>query len=219
MNTHIIEKQSSYESASAAATCWRSMHSLNERILHANSSTLELELWCREKGIGDGRITVRCNRSVCRRLLDYDSLDALRDCAGDDIAYRSVQLVTDGTILVDADNWYFADRLTSNMRRELEETENSFGRVIASLRARRRTFMVKLCTFAELEAMREHRACTQQTEYGRLNHIFEHRALVHLPDGRPLAVVHERYRATLFASSAPHHVIAAPIEKSTFELP
>lgn len=200
MNT--IEKHTSYEIASAAATCWRSMHSLSERILRANSSTLELELWCREKGIGDGRITVRRNRTVSRRLMDYHSLDALMDCAGDDIAYRSVQLVTARIILVDADNWYFAGRLTRDMRRELEETDSSFGRVIASLRPHRRTFMVKLCTLDELEAMREHRgSCAQQTECGRLNHIFEHRALVHLPDGRPLAVVHERYRATLLSDA------------------
>jgi chorismate-pyruvate lyase len=120
------------------------------------------------------------------------------DHAGEEIAYRCVQLVTGETVMVDADNWYFPDRLTSDMRRELETAEIPFGRVIAALRPRRRTFLVKRCALTELEAAHEdlesHRRGPGST---RLDHVFEHRALIHLDSGRPLAVVHERYRAAL----------------------
>lgn len=200
MTLGIAQEPNLDDSADAVAICWQSMRSLSERIRRANSSTLELEQWCRERGIGDGRVTARCNRSASRRLLDQDSLNALMDFAGENIAHRCVQLVTAGTVLVDADNWYFIDRLTRNMQRKLEATDISFGRVIAGLRPRRRTFLVKLCTLAELEAVHEHREFhAWESDSIRPDHVFEHRALVHLPDGRPLAVVHERYRATLLS--------------------
>lgn len=181
------------------AKCWWSMHGLSERILKTNSLTLELELWSREQGIGDGRVAARCNRNASCPRLDLGSLDALMNHAGEEIAYRSVQLVTAaGTKLVDADNWYFPDRLTSEMRRELETTDIPFGRVIAGLRPRRRAFLVKQCTPTELEAAHENREPHRRgPESTRLDYVFEHRALIRLDDGRPLAVVHERFRAAL----------------------
>ena len=112
--------------------------------------------------------------------------------------YRRVQLVIAGTILVDADNWYFPARLTSDMRRELETTDIPFGCVIVALRPQRRTFLVKRCAPAELEAAHEKREShTRGPASTRLDHVFEHRALIQSDNGRALAVVHERYRAAL----------------------
>jgi hypothetical protein len=196
-----LKKRDDLRCEAAIADCWRSAHALSERLLEANSSTLELERWCREQGLGDGRISIRCNRDAAAPPLDQASLSALKDPAENDIVYRSVQLVTVGTVLVDADNWYFPARLTSDMRRALETTDISFGRIIAPLQPLRRTFLVKRCTPAELEhahaAVHDSRPRGPGTALSRPDHVFEHRALIHLSDETPVAVVHERYRAAV----------------------
>lgn len=185
--------------AAAIAGCWRAAHALSERLLKANSSTLELERWCREHGLGDGPITVRWNRDAPRPRLDRESRDVLKDPADSDLFYRSVQLVAAGMTLVDADNWYFAARLTSDMRRALETTDMSFGRVIAPLQPLRRTFLVRRCAPAEprraYAAFDDPCADDRDARTARPDHVFEHRALIHLQDETPLAVVHERFRA------------------------
>jgi chorismate-pyruvate lyase len=162
---------------------------LSERILRADSATDELERWCRDWGIGDGRIVALCARDAICEAMDDDSLDALqrRDVCGK-TRFRRVRLATAGLVVVDALNWYFPDHLTSQMRERLETTDIPFGRVIGALRPKRRTFLVR--RYTRLDAH-------QASDPGGL--AFEHRAVVHKEDATPLAVVHERFRMALVA--------------------
>lgn len=63
---------------------WDLAHTLSGRILAANSATFELERWCMERGIGDGRIVAVCDRAARAEALDDGSRETAypRACAG-----------------------------------------------------------------------------------------------------------------------------------------
>jgi chorismate-pyruvate lyase len=167
---------------------WELMHALSERILRSNSATEELERWCGERAIGDGRVVALCARHAVPELCDDESLEALypHDVRGQ-TKFRSVRLATAGIVVAEALNWYFPDRLTLEMREALETTNIPFGRAVKPLRPRRRTFLVRRCT-------------PEQMAKGPIDPgatAFEHRAVVYGEGDAPLAVVHERFRNIL----------------------
>lgn len=174
---------------------WNSMHSLSERILRANSATEELERWCRDNAIGDGRIVAMCDRHSRPKALDDDSIQALYRYPGHDkAAFRKVRLATAGIAVVDALNWFFPDNLSNDVREQLETSDIPFGRAIRHLNPKRCTFLVRRCTCSQLvDALQS----IDPTAVA-----FEHRAVVYRDDDVPLAVVHERFRATLICRVA-----------------
>jgi chorismate-pyruvate lyase len=151
---------------------------LSDRVLRANSATRELELWCQQHGIGDGRIVAIREAGAAHEELDDHSINALNGMARE-ATFRRVQLVTGGIPVVEALNWYFPGNLTARMCNQLLTTKEPFGRVIAEFRPHRRTYLVK-------HAKPDH-----------ATFAFEHRAIVHAEDASPLAVVHERFLTTL----------------------
>jgi chorismate-pyruvate lyase len=169
-----------------------SINSFSEKILRSNSVTEQLERWCVENKIGDGRVVALCERQAPREPIDGDSLDALTGyrSPGGSTGFRRVRLASAGLVLVDALNWYFPDNLTSEMCRELEMTDVPFGRAIRSLRPRRRTFAVWRATPEQLMS------CQEPIDPATI--AFEHRAVVYRTDNIPLAIVHERFRIALF---------------------
>jgi hypothetical protein len=181
---------------------WESMQALSERILRANSSSEELERWCSERNIGDGRIVALCARHTAPGALDHASLEALypRNLRGP-TRFRRVRLVTADIVAVEALNWYFPDNLTTEICETLETTNIPFGRAIKALNPKRRTFLVRRCTPEQL--------IDAQGSIGPTGTAFEHRTVVYGEDDAPLAVVHERFRAVLvcgipeFVSSRP----------------
>ena len=181
---------------------WESMHTLSERILRADSASEELERWCGERSIGDGRIVALCARQAAPEALDHASLEALypRNVRGQ-TRFRRVRLVTADIVAVEALNWYFPDNLTTEICETLETTNIPFGRAIKALKPKRRTFLVRRCTPEQL--------VNAQGSIGPTGTAFEHRAVVYGEDDAPLAVVHERFRAVLvcgvpeFVSSRP----------------
>ena len=181
-----------------------SIHSFSERILRSNSVTDQLERWCSENKIGNGRIVALCARHAPQEAIDHDSLDALSEHKSPGkTRFRRVRLATAGLTLVDALNWYFPDNLTSDICHELETTDIPFGRAIKPLKPRRRTFAVW-------------RAAPEQLVNGQgmidpATTAFEHRAVVYREGNVPLAIVHERSRATLFLR-VPGFVPATRIE-------
>jgi chorismate-pyruvate lyase len=152
---------------------------LSNRVLRANSATKELELWCQQHGIGDGRIVAIREMGAVHEELDDHSVSVLNGMAKE-ATFRRVQLVTGGIPVVDAVNWYFPGNLTAEMCDRLLNSDEPFGRVIAQFRPRRKTYLVK------------------RAEAPRNGFAFEHRAIVHAEDASPLAVVHERFLTTLF---------------------
>lgn len=156
---------------------------LSERILRAASATRELEHWCAQHGLGDGRIIALCDRGAQPQRLDDNSLDALAwPAAAKNALFRRVQLATAGLVVAEALNWYFPASLTEEMREQLLTTDTPFGRVVAPLNPSRRTFFVTRCL---------------PPHAGQPQVAFEHHAVVHAANGTPLAVVHEQFLDTL----------------------
>ena len=173
---------------------WQVLIMLSERILRAKSATGELELWCRQNCIGDGRIVAIADNDVAPHTLDDDSLEALGHPEARQLAkFRDVRLATAGTVVVDALNWYFPGNLTPDMNVQLLTTNIPFGHVVAPLHPWRRTFFVRRCTPSQFAEPRSAENCWL---------VFEHRAVVRAADGAPVAVVHERFLKTLLGAAA-----------------
>lgn len=111
-----------------------------------------------------------------RRLLGADAQTA--------IGYRHVRLSCGAppagpVVLSEAHNWYLPSRLTAEMNATLAGSDTPFGKVAAPLHFARE----------RLDSRRGRApACPART-------VLSHRALLRLPDGRPLALVVECYTA------------------------
>ena len=142
-----------------------------------DSATEALRSWCEARGLASSaQIMARPVAGAAarqpkelRRLLGMGAHEAL--------GYRHVELTCGKRVLSVAHNWYLPGRLTAEMNTALAETQLPFGRIAAPLAYRREP----------LEIMsKPPRGCPANT-------ISAHRALLRLPDGRPLAYVLECY--------------------------
>jgi chorismate-pyruvate lyase len=169
---------------------WTRLHKLSELILSANSATEMLERWCLESEIADSPVVALCARNAPVEAMDSDSLEALYpQAAGKTTRFRCVRLAASGIVLVDALNWYFPENLTVDICHQLETTDIPFGRAIKNLSPTRRTFLVRRCTPDQLLSAE----ANEDPDFT----AFEHRAVVYGRRGKPLAVVHERFRTVL----------------------
>jgi len=101
---------------------------------------------------------------------------------GKDTGYRHVRLSCGNSVLSEAHNWYARDRLTPEMNHTLDTADTPFGKVAAPLAFTRERLESRRGASPE---------CPRST-------ILSHRALLRLPDGKPLALVVECYtRANL----------------------
>ncbi|PEQ12809.1 hypothetical protein B2G71_11000 [Novosphingobium sp. PC22D] len=144
-----------------------------------DSATAALEQWCARRGLADPP-TIRAVPAApdaappappgdARALLEADAHEAL--------AYRHVELTCGETVLSVAHNWYVPARLTGPMNAALAESEASFGKVAAPLAYRRERL-------DSIEGAGP--GCPAGT-------VLTHRALLRLPDSRPLALLVECY--------------------------
>ncbi|ALK08026.1 hypothetical protein [Blastochloris viridis] len=166
--------------AGRAAAC-----RLSEHVLSSPTATEGLLTWCEAHGLSHGPITVRLLREVAPRPLDEECRGELRPEAGEAVIYRLVVLKRGDLVLAEADNWFRPRLLSPAMVAALETTDIPFSGVIEPLRPVRRTFGVSFDT-PRLTA----------------GFAFEHRAVLVGEDGRPIAVVRERFRADLLAPAA-----------------
>lgn len=146
-----------------------------------DSATVALGEWCAARHLDPS------SRISATPLLatDYtpEGLGALLDVASiTELHYRRVRLSCGTRALSYAQNWYVPARLTPEMNAVLAGTDTPFGKVAAPLRFTRE----------RLQSVRGRGpGCPSGT-------ILTHRALLRLPDGRPLALVVECYtRANL----------------------
>jgi chorismate-pyruvate lyase len=142
-----------------------------------DSATAALAQWCTEQGIAATPvITADLVRGAdappppdLRTMLEVNSAEPL--------AYRHVRLSCGSTVLSEAHNWYVPGRLTTEMNTALAGSDTPFGKVVAPLHFRREPLA---------------------TEPGRIppcphGTISTHRALLRLPDSRPISLVMECY--------------------------
>lgn len=93
------------------------------------------------------------------------------------LGYRHVRLVCGETVLSEAHNWFVPERLAPEMNEVLSTTQVPFGKAVAALRFTRR----KLASTHGGEP-----GCPAGT-------VLTQRALLELPDGRPISLVMECY--------------------------
>lgn len=148
-----------------------------------DSATLALEDWCARRGLAaPARITARVVADN-GATPPADLATMLRLEAGETAVLRHVRLSYGEDVLSVAWNWYVPARLTPGMNEALATTDTPFGKVVAPLGFRRRPL-------ATLRGRQE--ACPADT-------ITTHRAMLLLPDGRPLAFLVECYTAANLA--------------------
>lgn len=148
-----------------------------------DSATRALEEWCALRGMADpARITAQ---TLAARPDDLPGpvRSALQLGPGEAYALRNVRLSCGGTALSVAWNWYVPARLTPQMNETLQRTDTPFGKVVAPLGFRRRPLARVAGPDGE---------CPADT-------ISTHRAMLILPDGRPLAYLVECYTAANLA--------------------
>jgi len=115
------------------------LQTLNTNLLSEASATLTLERWCADHHLADPpRVFVRRLRDADKPLPDELRAQLAIDAA-EPIAYRHVQLVCGDHVLSEADNWYVPGRLTPAMNRQLETSDEPFGKVVKPLGFQRRT--------------------------------------------------------------------------------
>lgn len=148
-----------------------------------DSATLALEEWCGLRGMAEPA-------RIRAQVLDTTSSDpdaGMRDRLvlghGETFVMRHVQLSCGPAVLSMAWNWYVPSRLTPQMSEALMRSDAPFGKVVAPLGFRRKALST---TAGPAEN------CPADT-------ISTHRAMLVLPDGRPLAYLVECYTAANLA--------------------
>jgi len=142
-----------------------------------DSATLALEEWCRTRGIADPATITAHTISAASDDPPRSVRSRLRLNHGETLAMRHVRLSCGPTVLSVAWNWYVPSRLTPAMNDALARSDTPFGKVIAPLQFRREP----------LETIRgQGENCPKGT-------ISTHKALLVLPDDRPLAYLIECY--------------------------
>ncbi|MBC2668241.1 hypothetical protein H7F53_03675, partial [Novosphingobium piscinae] len=147
-----------------------------------DSATAALEGWCAANRLA---MPATVSAAVLDQPPPPEPADARRllgVSAEAALGYRHVRLSCGAKVLSVARNWYVPARLTPEMNAALATSRVPFGKVAAPLGFRRE----RLDTLP-----RRSRDCPAGT-------ILGHRALLRLPDGRPLALLVECYtRANL----------------------
>ena len=142
-----------------------------------DSATEALRLWCAARGLARNPvITAQFVRGSDQP--PPAGLHTLLEVTSDEpLGYRHVRLSCAGAVLSEAHNWYVPARLTPEMNHALAQTDTPFGKVASSL-----------------HFTREPQSSTPGAGHGCPDGVIStHRALLRLPDGKPLAMVVECY--------------------------
>jgi chorismate-pyruvate lyase len=148
-----------------------------------DSATAALAEWCRVRGIADAP-AIRAEQLADSPPAPPEVRQLLEVSENEPLAYRHVRLWCGDTVFSEADNWYVPARLDPEMNRTLASTEIPFGRVVASLGFRRDRLYARRGPVAG----------------GPEGTVLSHRALLRLPDGRPLSLVTECYTRAILLS-------------------
>jgi chorismate-pyruvate lyase len=175
------------------------LQTLNVDLLSHDSATLTLERWCADHHLADPA------RIVARRIRDAEKAvpGALRAKLAIDtaepVAYRHVQLVCGEHVLSEADNWYVPSRLTPEMNRQLETSDEPFGKVIKSLGFQRRTISAELL-WQPLPSGWEMHSHKDMRGTLRIPHeVLRHEAILYTSAQLPFSAVIETYSGELLA--------------------
>jgi len=177
------------------------LQTLNADLLSHDSATLTLERWCADHGLAQPpRIVARRVRDATKDIPD-DLRERLKVGAAEALAYRHVQLACGEHVLSEADNWYVPGRLTSEMNRTLEATDEPFGKVVKPLDFRRRTVSAELL-WSPLQKGWEMSSASRlnPSEAMEIPHdVLRHEAVLYTSTQLPFSAVVETYTSEIFA--------------------
>jgi len=177
------------------------LQTLNADLLSHDSATLTLERWC-----GDHRLAEPARIAALRLRGDAKALpDALRARLaiepGDAVGYRHVQLKCGDRVLSEADNWYVPGRLTAQMNRQVDTTDEPFGKVVKPLGFQRRTLSAELLWSPLPQGWETAAAKMPAAEDAKLripHAVLRHQAILYTAAQTPYSAVVETYTNALF---------------------
>jgi len=149
---------------------------LERDLARGPTATEVLARWCGELHFADPP-QIHAEPAPGKNLPDAGVRALLKVSTSELVDYRRVQLTCGGHVLSVADNWYVPSRLTPDMNRTLDTTDTPFGTVVKPLGIHRLT----------LSAL--------PTQAGST--VFRVRALLLLPENRPISLVVENYQKSL----------------------
>jgi len=161
------------------------LQTLNADLLSHDSATLTLEHWCGEHRLADPARIVALHVRGAQKTLPNELRAKLAIDAAEPVAYRHVQLVCGDHVLSEADNWYVPGRLTPAMNRQLESSDEPFGKVVKPLGFQRRTLSSQLLWRS-----------AQYTKMPR--DLLRHTAVLYTSAQVPFSAVIETYQRGLF---------------------
>lgn len=174
------------------------VRNLSYHLLRSSSAIEALQVWCEEYDLAAGRIAAMKRVDSGPRYIDEEILDDLRLEPHERLETRRVLLVRGGLPLCEVDNWFVPLRLPPEVRTELKTTNVPFGTAIRDMNPGRRTYFVRLASFASEDSFSAELCLPVMPRSGV---ILEHRAMIFDGDRRPLAVVTERYLASLVGAT------------------
>jgi chorismate-pyruvate lyase len=173
------------------------LQTLNADLLSHDSATLTLERWCSDHRLGQpAHIVARRVREAVKSI--PNSLRArLSVDAAEPIAYRHVQLLCGGHVLSEADNWYVPSRLSADMNRRLDNSDEPFGKVVQPLGFQRRTLAVQLL-WSPLPPGWEMSSNVDRSPLLIPHALLRHEAILYTSAQVPFSAVVETYTNQLF---------------------
>ena len=147
-----------------------------------DSATVALGQWCAEQSFATVPTITASQVHGADAPPPPDLRTMLEVGTAEPLAYRHVRLSCGSTVLSEAHNWYVPGRLTAEMNTALAGSDTPFGKVVAPLHFRREPLATQPGRVPP---------CPRGT-------VSTHRALLRLPDSRPISLVMECYtRANL----------------------
>jgi len=182
------------------------LQTLNSELLSHDSATLTLDRWCAAHQLASPPLVIAEKLSGVDKPPTALQRQELGVTATEPVRYRRVRLRCGKQVLSVAENWYVPGRLSLNMNRQLETTDVPFGRVVQSLHFSRHILEATLL-WSPLPPGWDvehsgipHRLLTWPDAQSQ---VLRHRAVLVLPDGRPISEVVESYTAQVLAFPEP----------------
>lgn len=181
------------------------LQTLDSDLLSHDSATLTLDRWCGDHHLAEPAKIVARRRTDVDKPASADQRRLLGVGADEPIRYRRVQLLCGDHVLSEADNWYVPSRLAPAMNHALDTSDVAFGRAVQALRFQRHTLSAETLWRPLPEGWESRPAdrYAPDRELAIPDHVLQHRALLELPDGRPISEVVETYTSEVFAFRPP----------------
>ena len=188
-----VENQMRAETETVIRANKRTLDNFEQTLAAQPSATKALQGWCEARHYSlehPAQIVARRSRLGLSSLPPAGLREQLGVGPREPLQVRHVALFCGNALLSLADNWYVPARLTPDMNASLEKTYTPFGAVAASLHFTR-------------EPLASQRGAADGCAPDA---VLTHRALLRLPDGRPLALVLECYQPDVLAPPGPINV-------------